>query len=52
MKKELIKILKNPIIKKDHGGVLTQKDVDYEKWYEAVMNLICENLSSGYLKQN
>lgn len=50
MKKELIKILKNPSIKENSGGILTNKDIDYEQWYLNIMDLVAENLSSGYLK--
>ena len=50
MKKELMKILKNPPIKKGRGGVLTNRDVDYDKWYDNIMNLIAKKLRSGYLK--
>lgn len=50
MKKELIKLLKNPSIKKNRGGMLTNKDIDYEAWYLEIMMLIAVKLRSGYLK--
>jgi len=52
MKKELIKILKNPSLKKGRGGILTTKDIDYEHWCLEIISLIAVKLESGYLKTN
>jgi len=50
MKKEMIRILKHPPIKEGRGGVLTPRDISYDKWYSEIMELVSKKLESGYLK--
>ena len=45
MKKELIKILKNP-------PLISSGRVDYDKWVEQIYELIEKKLESGYIKIN